>query len=213
MARIRNSSGLEVVKVSFVRRFLRPGELIVGTLDWRDSFLAAAAAFEMNYPDINLQDSASNPEKRYALESDLSIDPYVCSQYCASLIATEKSIDINDESNSIESSKSSLNLPTSSSTRLLKSASMEHISETFRASKSLKKPIIKHMKNEAETIKATTADVVFGADVVGFRLQIPKDISAPTFTTTKGKRCIYLYKETIWYVSFFLNIFYFYHLI
>ena len=183
MARIRNSMGLEVVKVSLLRTVLQPGEYIVGTLDFRASSLAAAAAFGMNYPALSIETSCDNERKNSSvLETKSSIDPYVCSEYSVTLVAREKIVDGNDNRESIDQNKLSLEVPPYSSTKLLKSTSMEQIS----SKKSPSKNISNQTKNETETKQTSTADVVLGTDVVGFKLQVPKESSVPTFNSSIG---------------------------
>ena len=183
MARIRNSIGLEVAKVSLLRTILQPGEYIVGTLDFRASSLAAAAAFGMNYPALSIETSCDNDRNNNSeLESKSSIDPYVCSEYSVSLVAKENIVDSNDNSESIDQSKLSLDVPPCSSNKLLKSTSMEQISSKTSPSKTMSN----HTKNETETIQMSTADVVLGTDAVGFKLQVPKQNSVPTFNSSIG---------------------------
>ena len=192
MARIRNSMGLEVVKVSLLKTILQPGEYIVGTLDFRASSLAAAAAFGMNYPALSIETSCNNDIKHsLGLETKSSIDPYVCSEYSVSLVAREAIADRNDNCESIDQNKLSLHVPPNSSTNLLKSTSMEQIS----SKKSPSKRMSNQSKNETESKQVSTADVVLGTDVVGFKLQVPKENSVPTFSSSIGnKKTIFLTK-------------------
>ena len=89
-ARIRNSSGLEVAKVSLLKTLLKPGENIVGTLDFRASNLAAAAAFGMNLSGKVVTHRDQEKENIVKKDSQVSIDPYICSEYSVSLVAREK---------------------------------------------------------------------------------------------------------------------------
>ena len=186
-ARIRNSSGLEVAKVSLLRTLLKPGENIVGTLDFRGSNLAAAAAFGMNLSGKIIFPENCDKENIVAKNSKVSIDPYICSEYSVSLVSREK---INEDEDYLmentDLSPLSLNIPPSSPTKLSKSISMEHLSLHSRNTMSSRKKTSKNERKEFENRHASTADIVFGTDAVGFRLQIPKDTTIPTFNSSIG---------------------------
>ena len=188
MARIRNSSGLEVAKVSLLKTLFKPGENIIGTLDFRASYLAAAAAFGMNLSGTFIPSSDHEKENIVRTSSQVPIDPYICSEYSVSLVAKERVVqeeDLNMEN--AELNQLSLNVPNCSPTKLSKSVSMEQISINSRGTR---KKNSKNAKKEIEARHVTTADIVFGTDAVGFRLQIPKDTTVPTFSSTIG---IYLF--------------------
>ena len=176
---------MEVAKVSLLKTLLKPGENIVGTLDFRASNLAAAAAFGMNLSgkDVGNKESESVVLK----DSQVSIDPYICSEYSVSLVAKEK-IAEEDDLNIISEDLNplSLNLSSGSPTKLSKSISMEQLSLHTFNTKSPRKKSSKNSRKEFELRHATMADIVFGTDVLGFRLQIPKETTVPTFDTQIG---------------------------
>ena len=191
-ARIRNSSGLEVAKVSLLKTLLKPGENIVGTLDFRGSNLAAAAAFGMNLSGKVIFPENCDKGNIVTKNSPVSIDPYICSEYSVSLVAREK---INEDEDYLmenaDLSPLSLDVPPRSPTKLSKSISMDHLSLQSCNTKSSRKKTSKNEIKEFDIRHATTADIVFGTDVVGFRLQIPKDTTVPTFNSSIGTFLIY----------------------
>ena len=188
MARIRTSSGLEIAKVSLLRTFIHSGEHVVGTLDFRVSSVAAAAAFGMNSPGLYNQTYNDDRTNNTDIGSEVSIDPYVCSQYSVSLVTREKIIDNQENIDGNESSLLSVDLPTCTATMVSKSYSMEQISTSPRppARSPRKKASNNSKKEEVETIKSTYGDVVVGTDVVGFKLPPPNENSVPTFNSHIG---------------------------
>lgn len=166
---------------------MKPGENIVGTLDFRGSNLAAAAAFGMNLSGKVIFPENCDNGNIVSKNSKISIDPYICSEYSVSLVSMEK---INEDDDYLmentDLSPLSLNISPSSPTKLSKSISMEHLSLHSRNTMSSRKKTSKNDRKEFESRHATTADIVFGTDTVGFRLHIPKDTTIPTFNSSIG---------------------------
>ena len=189
MARIREPSGLEVVKLFLSRTYLQPGEQIVGTLDFRASILAADAAFKMNVPGIFTQNRTR--EHSSTSGSQMEIDPYICTQYCISLMAEEIIHETETEISDVYNRQSSLNFPVFSSKKITKSMSMGQINIQTIGSKDSRKNSFKTSQKEARITKSAFSDVVFGADIVGFKFQVPKENLVPTFQSSIGNTYIF----------------------
>ena len=189
MARIRDSSGLEIVKVSLLRKFVHPGEQISGYLDFRGSSVAAAAAFETNSNILSSESTNQDSTKDFIDISQAVLDPYICSQYSVSLVSVEKVADGCEKAESYDSAKSSLGSgdlqsPISNVTSL--NNSLEQINILAKTPRSPKKRIPNHITTENEVIHSTFADIVVASDMVGFKLPYPEETAAPTFTTHIG---------------------------
>ena len=193
MARIREPSGLEVVKLFLSRTYLQPGEQIVGTLDFRASILAADAAFKMNVPGIFTQSHNFDREHSSTTGSQMEIDPYICTQYCISLMAEEIIHETETEISDAYNRQSSLNFPVFSSKKITKSMSMGQINIQSISSKDSRKNSFKTSKKEARITKSAFSDVVFGADIVGFKFQVPKESLVPTFQSSIGNSSCTVY--------------------
>ena len=192
MARIREPSGLEVVKLFLSRTYFQPGEQIVGTLDFRGSILAADAAFKMNVPGILTQNHNVAREHSSTTGSQIKIDPYICTQYCMSLMAEESIHETETEISDVYNMQSSLNLPVFSSKKITKSMSMDQINIQSIGSKDSWKNSFKTSQKEARITKSAFSDIVFGADIVGFKFQVPKENLVPTFQSPIGNSYIFV---------------------
>ena len=192
MARIREPSGLEVVKLFLSRTYLQPGEQIVGTLDFRASILAADAAFKMNFPGIFTQNHNFARQHSSTTGSQMEIDPYICTQYCISLMAEEIIHETETEISDVYNRQSSLNFPVFSSKKITKSMSMGQINIQSIGSKDSRKNSFKTSQKEARITKSAFSDVVLGADIVGFKFQVPKDNLVPTFQSPIGNSYIFV---------------------